>query len=95
MGSVAHKFRSMMMQVRALVSPPALEQIALHSTLGAIILWSGVLYREWPTLAAGGVLCGEPNGLLGHCALCWPAAALTGIALATLALAARATARRS
>ncbi|MBI5939745.1 MAG: hypothetical protein HY859_04900, partial [Caulobacterales bacterium] len=51
------------MQVRALVSPSTLEQAALHSTLGAIILWSGVLIREWPLLAAGAPLCGEPDSL--------------------------------
>lgn len=83
------------MQVRALVSPSALEQAALHSTLGAIVLWSGVLLREWPLLAAGGSLCGEPEGLLGHCVLCWPASALTGVALTLLVAAFRASNRRA
>lgn len=78
------------MPVRALVSPSALEQAALHSTLGGIVLWTGVLIREWPLLTAGGVMCGEPEGLLGHCALCWPAAALSGVALTLLIMAVRA-----
>lgn len=83
------------MQVRALVSPSTLEQAALHSTLGAIVLWSGVLVREWPLLAAGGPLCGEPDGLFGHCALCWPAAAMTGVALTLLVHTFRAAGRRA
>lgn len=83
------------MQVRALVSPSMLEQAALHGALGAIILWSGVLIREWPRLAAGGLLCGEPDGLFGHCALCWPAAGMTGIALGLLAMTFRAAGRRA
>ena len=83
------------MQVRALVSPSTLEQAALHSTLGAIILWSGVLIREWPLLAAGGPLCGEPDSLFGHCALCWPAAGMTGIALCLLVMTFRAAGRRA
>jgi len=78
------------MPVRALVSLSTLEQAALHSTLGAIVLWMGVLIREWPVLATGGVMCGEPEGLLGHCALCWPAAALTGLALTLLIMTVRA-----
>ena len=83
------------MQVRALIPPSALEQAALHSTLGAIVLWSGVLIREWPLMATGGALCGEPDGLLGHCALCWPAAALTGVALTLLIMTLRAAGRRT
>lgn len=72
------------MNDRALDPSPALEQIALHATMGALLLWSGVLAREWPRLAAGGAICGEPEGLFGHCVLCWPAAALTGVAAVTL-----------
>lgn len=83
------------MQVRTLVSPSPLEQTALHSTLGAIILWSAVLVREWPLLAAGGPLCGEPEGLFGHCALCWPAAAMTAVALTLLVAALRSPGRRA
>lgn len=83
------------MTARALVSRPALEQAALHSTFGAIILWTGVLIREWPLMTAGGVLCGEPEGLLAHCALCWPAAALTGVAFTLLIMTARSVGRRA
>lgn len=83
------------MIARTLVSPSTLEQVALHSTLGAIILWTGVLIRELPLLAAGGTLCGEPAGLLGHCALCWPAVGLTGFAAAALILPFRAGGRRA
>jgi len=50
------------MNDRALDPSPALEQIALHATMGALLLWSGVLAREWPRLAAGGAICGEPEG---------------------------------
>ena len=83
------------MHTRAIVSPVGLEQAALHSTLGAIVLWSGVLIREWPQLAAGAPLCGEPNSILGHCALCWPAAGLTGLALALLVMTFRSASRRA
>jgi len=83
------------MQARAIVSPSGLEQAALHSTLGAIVLWSGVLIREWPLLAAGGSLCGEPDSVLGHCALCWPAAALTVAALTLMAMTFRSASRRA
>lgn len=81
------------MQVRLRLSPAVIEQAALHATLGAILLWSGILVREWPILAAGGPLCGEPNSLFGHCPLCWPAAALTGMALTLLIAAFRAPVR--
>lgn len=83
------------MQVRALVSPSVIEQAAMHSTLGAIVLWSGVLVREWPRMAAGGPLCGEAQALFGHCALCWPAAALSVVALALLVPAYRIAERRA
>ena len=86
--------RSMTMPVRVLVSPPAIEQGALHATVGAILLWSGVLIRELPQIATGGALCGEPQALFGHCPLCFPAAALTGLAAALLTATFRAPTRR-
>lgn len=73
------------MQVRALKKLPntaQLEIITLHSALGAAALWIGVLIREWPQLTADARLCGEAVALLGHCPLCFPAAALTIVAFA-------------
>jgi len=72
------------MSARAIVSAfrGNLEPITLHSAAGASILWLGVVVREWPRLTAFGPICGEAQGLLGHCPLCFPAAALTGLALA-------------
>jgi hypothetical protein len=83
------------MHVRALAATPQLELITLHSTLGALALWLGVLIREWPQLTAYGVFCGEPQTLFGHCPLCFPAAALTVVAMAGMATLARRGARRA
>lgn len=73
------------MQVRALTkltNTARLELITLHSALGAVALWMGVVIREWPQLTAFGELCGERGMLFGHCPLCLPAAALTIVAFA-------------
>lgn len=73
------------MQVRALTrltNTARLELITLHSALGAVALWTGVLVREGPQLMAYGQLCGETQAFLGHCPLCLPAAALTIVAFA-------------
>lgn len=83
------------MTARALTSQPAIDQLALSSTFGAIVLWTGVLASEWFLSPADGVICGEPVALLGHCALCWPAAALTAISAVSLALAFRSFGRRA
>lgn len=73
------------MRVRALRNLAQLELITLHSTFGALALWLGVVIREWPRLTIYGRLCGDDSQyLFGHCPLCWPAAALTVVALAGL-----------
>lgn len=59
-----------------------LEELTLHSAAGASILWLGVVIREWPKLSSIGAICGDSSAFLGHCPLCYPAAALTGLALA-------------
>jgi hypothetical protein len=74
----------MMMFARAIDRTVRLDQIALHSGLGAGALWLGVLFNAAPRLAAGGTICGEPTFLLGHCPLCWPAAVLTAVSLAAI-----------
>lgn len=79
----------------ALASHPAIEQVALNSTFGAIILWTSVLVSEWFLSPAAGFICREPGALLGHCALCWPAAALTVISAVSLSLAFRSYGRRA
>ena len=58
-------------------SVSALEATTLASGLGAAGLWMGLLATQWDRLTAIGVICSESVGLLGHCALCYPAAALT------------------
>lgn len=81
----AVQHRESKMQVRALSKPTdtaGIELITLHSALGAVALWIGVLVREWPRVAAYGQLCGERQALFGHCPLCLPAAALTIVAFA-------------
>ncbi len=83
------------MQVRAAVAAPPFARIALSSGLGAALLWMIVLVREAPRLAYAGQICGEPNSLFGHCALCWPAAALTGLAAGACLLAIRTGVRRT
>lgn len=73
------------MRVRALRNTAQLELITLHSTLGALALWLGVVIREWPQLTIYGRLCGDDSQyLFGHCPLCLPAAALTVVALVGL-----------
>ncbi|MDP1631018.1 MAG: hypothetical protein Q8L66_06320 [Caulobacter sp.] len=83
------------MPARALNRALPLETITLHAAAGALALWLAVLVREWPRLTAYGQICGEDGSLFGHCALCWPAAALTAVALAGVAsLVLRQTRRR-
>ncbi len=77
------------MQVRALMKPAdtaRLELITLHSAMGAMALWLGVVIREWPQLTTYGALCSEAQTLFGHCPLCLPAAALTVIAFGGAAM---------
>lgn len=76
--------REMKMFARAIDRTVRLDQFALHSGLGAVALWLGVLFNEAPRLAAGGAICGETGFFLGHCPLCWPAAALTAVSLAAI-----------
>lgn len=73
------------MQIRALTtltSTARLELVTLHSAMGAMALWIGVIAREWRQLTTYGGLCGESLALFGHCPLCFPAAALTITAFA-------------
>lgn len=58
------------------------EMMFLFSALGAALLWTAVLIREWPRLMVQGSICGESVGLLGHCPLCAPAVALTVVTMA-------------
>lgn len=62
----------------------------LASGGAALALWGGILVAEWPRLTAIGMICGEDSSLFGHCAACYPAAALTVFAaccgLASLAI---------
>jgi hypothetical protein len=64
----------------------AIDATALASGLGAAGLWLGVLVTQWDRLTAYGALCAESVGLLGHCPLCYPAAALTGLSVALAAV---------
>lgn len=57
----------------------------LLSAPGAVALWSAVLAHEWPRLMATGTICGETGAWFGHCAACYPAAAVTLIAAACAA----------
>ncbi|MFZ5670745.1 MAG: hypothetical protein ACOY4K_14745 [Pseudomonadota bacterium] len=72
------------MLARALPIGLTLKDITLHSGLGALALWTTVLWTELPKLAYGPI-CGDATGLLGHCPLCLPAAVLTLASLAGLA----------
>jgi hypothetical protein len=83
------------MSVRALANSAQLELVTLHATIGALVLWTGVLVREWPQLVTYGRLCGEPQSLFGHCPMCWPAAALTVVSVAGLSLLAARNGRRA
>ena len=83
------------MSVRALANSAQLELVTLHATIGALVLWMGVLVREWPQLVTYGRLCGEPESLFGHCPMCWPAAALTVVSVAGLSLLAARNGRRA
>ena len=61
-------------------------QVALA---GAGLVWTSVLALAWPRLMLAGQICSHAHqGLLDHCPLCYPAAALTvvGVALAARAL---------
>lgn len=69
------------MNVRALAARAPMEAITLHSGAGAMLLWLAVLWNEAPRWAYGPI-CSEATGLLGHCPLCAPAAALSAISLA-------------
>lgn len=51
------------------------------SAISASALWVSAIVDDWPRMTATGSLCGEANGLLGHCAACAPAAALTLLAV--------------
>ncbi len=68
------------MHIKALTLGSPLETITLHSAGGALALWATVLWNEAPKWAYGPI-CGESVGLLGHCPLCYPAAALTLVSL--------------
>jgi hypothetical protein len=73
------------MRTRSLSTPdlrPALAFGGAASALTAVVLWTQILVREWPLLTAGGVICGADQGLLGHCAACYPAIAATAAASA-------------
>ncbi len=78
---VASHTMEMPMNVRALTAKAPLEAITLHSGAGALVLWFAVLWNEAPRWAYGAI-CSEAQGLIGHCPLCLPAAALTVISLA-------------
>jgi hypothetical protein len=60
----------------------AIEATALASGLGAAGLWLAVLITQWDRLTAYGALCAESVGFLGHCPLCYPAAALSLLSVA-------------
>lgn len=81
------------MHASALPTGLTLKELTLHSGLGALALWTAVLWNELPRLAYGPI-CGEATGLFGHCPLCAPAAVLTAISLAGLATMARRSGRR-
>jgi len=53
------------------------------SGLSAVALWAVIGADMWARAQALGPICGE-RGLLDHCPLCWPAAALTAISVASL-----------
>jgi hypothetical protein len=59
-----------------------LAALCAASGAAAALLWTKVLADAWPTLFLQGTICGRPEGLFGHCPYCFPAAALTGVALA-------------
>jgi hypothetical protein len=49
---------------------------------GAGLLWAGVLTLAWPRLSLFGQICTQAHqGVLDHCPLCYPAAALTAVGL--------------
>jgi len=58
-----------------------LRTATLLPGLAAGFLWLWVFMLEASRLAAG-PLCSEAAGLLGHCPLCYPAAAASGMTLA-------------
>ena len=70
---------------RAIAAPAAATDLlgwgSVISAASASALWLWVLITQGSMLAAGGALCGEASGVLGHCAACLPAALLTGLAV--------------
>ena len=72
------------MPARTLARPalrPALLTGGAVSAATAVVLWTIAMFREWPLLNAGGVICGAQAGLLGHCSACYPAMAATVVAI--------------
>lgn len=61
-----------------------LRTAALSSGVTAAFLWLWVFMLEASRLSAG-PLCSEATGLVGHCPLCYPAAAASVMALASWA----------
>jgi len=59
----------------------AFEAVTTASALGALALWGWVLATQWPRLLYGSSLCGGDAASLGHCLACYPATALTGVAV--------------
>jgi hypothetical protein len=55
--------------------------VTLVAGSGAAAIWAGVLAKEWPRLMLAGTLCSEAESSLGHCWACYPAAALTLLAI--------------
>jgi hypothetical protein len=78
-----------------------IQTAGLASGGAALALWGGILVAEWPRLTAIGMICGEESSLFGHCAACYPAAALTlfaaccGLAGLTISKSAPITARQA
>jgi hypothetical protein len=60
-------------------------QLGILLGAGGAMTWAAILIREWPRLMYAGQICGERDGLLGHCLLCAPAAAMTIGAVLALA----------
>lgn len=58
-----------------------LRAVTMASALGALTIWGWVLANQWPRLLYGSGLCGGGDSSLIHCVACYPAAALTGVAL--------------
>ena len=69
-------------QLAALFSDP-LKLAGLGCGLSAAGLWGTIGADLFARAQALGPICGG-RGLLDHCPLCWPAAALTAFSLASL-----------